>query len=214
MQNWEQTLASQYANSPILLALIDAFNSAIDPGPAIDAFYADVWDITTATGYGLDVWGRIVGVKRILTLPSGSNTGFAEGPSGDPWGESSWYFGQPASNNYIIGDAIYRKLILAKALANISGATIPTYNRMLQLLFPGRGNAFATDTGGMVMLLSFAFSLEAFEIAMLQQSGVFSAPTGVTLQIGYLPNAYDFGFAEAAGSAQPFNQGVFFGGFA
>ena len=50
-----QTVLSQYANSPVLLSLIDSFSDAIDRQSDIDAFYRAVWDLTTANSYGLDV---------------------------------------------------------------------------------------------------------------------------------------------------------------
>ena len=59
MQNWESTLASQYANSPALLAVIKGMNDSIDPTARIDDFYRLVWNVDTAVGHGLDVWGRI-----------------------------------------------------------------------------------------------------------------------------------------------------------
>ena len=217
MENVRDTILSQYANSPVLLSLIAAFNDALDPTVKIDAFYRDLWDIDTASGYGLDVWGRIVGVSRLLTVDAGANFGLKNATtgfiSGDPFAVSPFFFGTPASANYVINDDIYRKLILIKALANISPATISIYNRMLSLLFPGRGNAFVTDTGSMVIVLSFQFTLSAIEIAMLKQSGVFSPPNGVLFNVGYLPATYSFGFAEAGALSASFNDGVFFKGF-
>lgn len=217
MRDIGSTILSQYANSPTLLGLIAAFNDALDPTVKLDSFYNDLWNIDTAKGYGLDVWGRIVGVTRLLTVNAGDNFGLKNATtgltSGDSFTVSPYFFGTPASANYIINDDIYRKLIQIKALANISPAAISTYNRMLSLLFPGRGNAFVTDTGSMVIVLSFQFTLSDIEVAMLKQSGVFSPPDGVLFNVGYLPATYSFGFAEAGALSASFNDGVFFKGF-
>jgi len=79
MINWNQTILSQYANSPAMLGIISSFNAAIDPSVDIANFYANIWDVQTAVGYGLDVWGNIVGVSRQLMIPeSGPWLGFSE----------------------------------------------------------------------------------------------------------------------------------------
>lgn len=64
MQNVEKTIISQYANSPIICALIERMNEWIDPRADIEQFYNMVFNVATAQGYGLDVWGRIVGIGR------------------------------------------------------------------------------------------------------------------------------------------------------
>ncbi len=212
MNDLSTTLLSQYANSPTLLALIGQFNAAADPATLIDAFYDEVWNIATAQGYGLDLWGRIVGVARTLAMSSGKTFGFHEATaaSADPFGQSPFYGGPVASQNVALSDDAFRVLILAKAYANISRAAIPVYNAILRQLFPGRGNAFVCDTGGMNARLTFDFALDPYELAILKQSGAFQPPTGVLFEIMQAPGC--LGFAEAAGSA-PFNTGIFFGGY-
>ncbi len=42
----------------------------IDPTADLNAFYDLVWNVATAQGWGLDVWGRIVGVTRNLNIPA------------------------------------------------------------------------------------------------------------------------------------------------
>jgi len=66
----EKTIISQYANSPIITQLINNFNQYIDQSANIENFLSYVWDVSTAQDFGLDIWGRIVGVSRNLTLPS------------------------------------------------------------------------------------------------------------------------------------------------
>lgn len=212
MENLSDTILSQYANSDTLMDLIGRLNDAIDPSGIIDEFYEKVWDIATATGYGLDVWGRIVGVTRILTMSDGRYLGFDEATtdSGDPFGQSPFYGGANASQNYALSDDAFRVLILAKAYSNISRASIPVYNTILRNLFPDRGNAFVCDTGDMNARLTFNFALQPYELAILKQSGVLQAPTGVLFEIMQVPGC--FGFAEAAGSST-FNNGIFFGGY-
>ena len=76
MIDLEQTILSQYANSPTIVQLVTNLNAYIDPTTNIDAFYDFVWNVDTAKGYGLDVWGRIVGVGRVLEIATVDYFGF------------------------------------------------------------------------------------------------------------------------------------------
>ena len=215
MINIEDTILSQYANSPALLQLINSFNYAVDPYSVINTFYNNLWNINTAVGYGLDVWGRIVGVNRVLQVPSTAKTfGFDEATviSADPFGQSPFYTGS-VLQNYSLPDSAFRTLILVKALANISSCSINTYNNILMQLFPGRGNDYVIDLGNMQMQLNFEFILQPFELSIIKQSGAFVAPTGVGYEVMQLNLPNVFGFAEAGVSASTMNNGTFFGGF-
>jgi hypothetical protein len=213
----ESTVASQYANSPTILALISGMNSAIDPSVDINQFYRDMWNIETATSYGLDCWGRIVNVSRTLTLPTeavaGDYFGFAEAGTdafGFGWGT---FYTTPASSNFVLSDDAYRQLIMLKAAANITNCSIPGLNRILGTLFADQGRAFVTDTGDMQMVLVFEFMLSPVQKAMLIQSGIVPVPCGVSFNVMDLDIAHTFGFAEAGVGASGFNNGFFFEGF-
>ncbi|WP_019573367.1 DUF2612 domain-containing protein [Curvibacter lanceolatus] len=210
MQNVKQTILAQFANSPTLVALINDFNTWIDPSADIDEFYDTIWNVDTATGYGLDVWGRIVGVTRGLKqASSGSFFGFSEG-SGQPFGQAPFYPGKATIANVTLGDDTYRQLILLKAAANISNCTIPAINSMLQTLFSGRGRCYAQDSGDMTMRLVFEFALTDTDLSILLYSGVLPRPAGVLLTVIQISTSATFGFSEAGSVSQPFGQGSFF----
>lgn len=215
--NYLDTVLSQFANSPTLLGLIDSFSAAVNPSANIDAFYKNVWNIQTANGYGLDLWGRIVGVGRVLQIPGGAiDLGFEEAgtASAAPFNQGVFYSGTALTQNYTLSDDVYRSLILIKALANISNCSIHAYNTILMSLFPNRGNAYVLDTGNMTMDVVFQFPLQPYEIAILTQSGAFVAPTGVGINVVIIIDASSqFGFAEAGAFTQGFNNGTFFSGF-
>lgn len=146
-----QTILSQYGNSPTLLAMIDALNAAIDPSADIDSFYAWIWSVDSAQGFGLDIWGRIVGVARVIdTTP-------------------------PTT----LDDTQFRSLILLKALSNISLATSPAINILLKNWMSGRGVCYVNDLGNMEIRYQFNFQLQSFEIDIITQSGIFLRPAGV-----------------------------------
>jgi Protein of unknown function (DUF2612) len=186
MENYLQTVISQFGNSPSTLALIDSFNAAVDPSANIDAFYDNVWNVATAQGVGLDIWGRIVGVQRVLQVASGVYFGFAEAAdstSETPFNQAPFYSGQTTTGNFALTDDAFRTLIYAKALANICDGSIPSINNILMTLFGSQGNCFVTDLGAMAMTYTFNFTLSPVDFAIVSQSGVLPKPTGVTLTI-------------------------------
>ncbi len=209
MQNVEQTIISQYGTSPVLNQLIQNMNGYLDPTADLDAFYASVWNISTAAGFGLDIWGRIVGVSRQFQVPNnGPWFGFQTGAAdSQPFGQSPFYPG-PATGSYLLSDDAFRVLILVKAIANISDCSIPSYNTLLSNLFKGRGRCYASDLGSMQMLYTFEFYLEPFELAILQQSGALPRPAGVSASIVQVTPSSFFGFKGSG--LQPFGQGIFY----
>jgi hypothetical protein len=218
MENVDKTIISQYSNAATLVQLIHNMDGYIDPSADIDAFYSNIWDIDSAFGKGLDIWGKIVGLEtgRILKIPSSElNLGFNEAGtlSATPFGSGAFYSGSPVSQNYYLGDDAFRTLILVKALANITDGSIPSYNKLLQSLFAGRGRCYVNDLGNMQMRYTFEFYLQPFEMAIMTQAGVLPRPTGVFASVAQIPVPNIFGFAEAGtASAAPFGQGTFFTG--
>lgn len=179
-----KTIISQYANSAILTQLIANFNAYLDQTQNFDQFFDLVWNVDTAVGYGLDVWGRIVGVKRTLQVSVVDYFGFEQGsPSAQPFGQAPFYSGGILTNNFDLTDAAFRKLIFAKALANISDGSIPAINQILLNLFPNRGNCYVTDGEDMTMTYTFEFALTPVEAAIVASSGVLPKPVGVSASV-------------------------------
>ena len=210
MNNILETVFLQYQNSPILVRLIENMNAYIDPRVNLDNFIRQVWDINTAEGWGLDVWGRIVGVERVLTISAPSlNFGFADGLQDyAPFGQAPFYNGAPQTSNYTLSDTAFRQLILAKAFANISAMNASSLNKLLGILFAGRGRCYVNDLGNMRMRYTFEFALQPYEISILQYSGAVPHSTGVLTTVMVAIPSATFGFAEAD-CWQPFGQGTF-----
>jgi hypothetical protein len=217
----EGTIISQYANSPTLVQLIQNMNSYIDPSTDFDNFYNFVFNVQTAQGFGLNIWGKIVNVSRLLTIPGGATyLGFNEaftaptaatGPQ--PWGQAPFFAGTADTETFTLSDDAYRTLILVKALSNISNCTAPSLNQLLQNLFAGRGRCYVGDLGNMQMSFTFEFYLQPFELAIMTQSGAIPRPAAVGAYLVQAPVPNVFGFAEAGtASAAPFGQGTFFTG--
>lgn len=174
------TVLSQYANSPIITKLVDDFAQWLDPASRFDAFFSLLWDIDTAQGFGLDVWGRILGVNRILQVPAGVYLGFEQDADARPFGFGILYGGGRSTNNVALTDAAYRTLLLAKAALNITDASIPAVNAILLNLF---GQGHVRDNMDMSLTYVFTTTLTPIQTAIVFQSGVLPKPCGVSFTV-------------------------------
>ena len=203
---WD-TVQSEYANSFALMQLILNFNIYADQTENFSNFFDNIWNLDTANGVGLDIWGRIVGVNRQVSVATGAFFGFEEG-AGQPFGQGVFYAGVGLTSYYTMADQAYRNLIIAKALANITDGSIKSINAILRTMFPYRGNCYVTDgpqiapyfgfaesinavgfdqaaffngeaIPTMVIQYVFDFPLTAVEIAIVEGSGVLPKPAGV-----------------------------------
>lgn len=181
MINVEQTIISQYGNSPTILALIQNMNGNIDPRADLDGFFNFIWNVDTAQGFGLDIWGRIVGIGRIILT-------------------------NPITQ---LDDDDYRSLIFLKALSNISASNSPSINQLL-LNWQGAGKrAYVNDLGKMMMRYTFEYVLSPVDLQIIKASGIFLRPAGVGGFI-FNANLPMFGFREGGTRAYTgFNQAPF-----
>lgn len=186
MDGWARTIISQYAASPTIVQMVESMSQWLDPAADIEAFYDLVWNVETAVGWGLDVWGRIVDVGRVVAVPTAElYFGFDEATtaSAQPFNQGVYYAGTGTTTNYPLSDDAYRQLIYAKALSNICDGSMAAINRILLLLFPGRGNCYCTDGANMTMTYTFDFALTPVELAIVSQSGVLAKPAGIVSSI-------------------------------
>lgn len=201
---------SEFANSPVMLQLINNMNAYLDEQANFQGFLNTIWNIRNAVGFGLDFWGSVLQTSRLLQIAAaGPFFGFDQGGSMYPFGQGVFlqYLGE--TTTYSLPDSSYRTLLLAKALANITRTTIPALNQLISNLFTGRGRCYCTDLGNMAMTYTFEFVLLSVELAILQQSGVLIHPTGVAVTIVQLPLSTGvFGFNGSG--LQTFNNGTFF----
>ena len=197
--NWTQTLLSQYVDSPTINGLLSSYNDAVEPSIDILNFYNNIWNVATAVGNGLDIWGKIVGVSRYLnTNAAGYYFGFEEGLSGttgsQPFNQAPFYVGATSTTTYALTDPQYRRLILVKAAFNISNNTAPSINALLRTEFSTSpegtndpyGQAWVIDNLDMTFTYYLDFTPNAVQIAIINNSGVFPRPAGVQLILNYL----------------------------
>ena len=200
--DYEATVISQYANSPTLLQLIQNFNQYFDQSQNMTNFYQYVWNVESAQGFGLDIWGKIVGVGRALNIPNttkyigfylGSESptaqdytpmGSSAAPYNNPPVGGALYTGYNATTTYLLGDSAYRQLILAKAFGNIAATTAHNLNQILQQLF-GTGQAYVTVSGLMAITYNLTFAPTPIQTAIITQSGVLPTPPGVAVTLSH-----------------------------
>jgi hypothetical protein len=198
MINWDETLLSQYVDSPTLIGLLQSFNDAIDPSIDIANFYTQIWSVATAVGNGLDIWGQIVGVSRNLQISASNYLGFDESVTtptlttgAQPFNQAPFYLGVAATSTYALADAQYRRLILVKAAANISDLSVPSINSLLRAEFGTSdginpyGKAYVIDNENMSFQYHLEFIPSAVQIAIINNSGVFPRPAGVSVSLTY-----------------------------
>ena len=208
MQNVEKTIISQYANSPTICALIERMNEWIDPRADIEQFYNMVFNVATAQGYGLDVWGRIVGIGRHFDIHSSQkNFGYDTGLSDfAPFEQGVFASLESTTTVYELEDEAYRNIIMLKAMSNILYATAKNINQLLMNLFSNRGRAYYLTLGQMRARYVFEFELTEFEKTLVFKSNLLPRPSGVFLEFYQTDVSSTFGFAGSY--LQPFEQGM------
>lgn len=177
----------QYAHSKKLVSLIDGLNEALSPTNDLYSFYKNIYNIDTAFGSGLDIWGDILDIKRSMTLTINH-----------------------IQQQYTMSDDEYRLILKLKMLKNISDATCESIYNSLSLVFSDYGNIYVSDLGLMHLRYSFEFLLSDEIYAILSQTKVIPKPAGVSVEIYELPSRKIFGFDGQ--ELENFDNGTFFQG--
>ncbi len=217
MQDYKKTVLTQYASSSKIMAILELFNQNMDITAYIDDFYNKIWNLNTAEGIGLDIWGRIVGISRYLKLDSVASEeafGFNEAtaPGVDyplPFNDGVFYDSTGNNTpNFAMPDLAFRKLIYIKARYNLSDSSIPNINLILREFIGDQ--CYIIDNLNMTVTIIITAPASEFELNVLENSPIIPIPSGVQRNIIYIPEFY-WGFNEA-GDALPFNDGTFYSG--
>lgn len=199
----EKTIQSQYGASPHIIGIVKAAAKQLDPTGDIKTFYDKVFNPLTAEGVGLDVWGRIVGASRYLTVDNEDFFGFY-GSMLNPFNQSP-FFVSGDTNRFRLTDSAYRDLIFLKAAANIGNATLPSIKEILSALFSDP--VLVMNIGEMKIRIVFTFYLSSYQRALLREYGVLNIGAGVDMEYYQIDPAQTFGFNGS--DLQPFSQGIF-----
>lgn len=204
-QLYPETLLSQYDNSRRLKDLLHYFETRVDPYTSIDEFYAAEFNPLTAFGWGLDVWGRIVGIDRTVLLQGNPFSFGFFGSYLKPFGQGAFY-SIKEKYRFIMNDDIFRLMIFIKAAINITTGTLSALNTIFTKLFSAKGKVFVLHAGTMRLRLVFRFHLSLYERALFSREIISPIPAGVGYDIYEAPMD-TFGFCGS--KLKNFNNGTF-----
>ena len=204
----DATIQSQYAASPHLTALVEAFWQALKPDADIKSIYDNMVNLDTAAGFGLDVWGRIVAIGREYVALSEDNKYLGFKPSAgitndrlNSFNNAPFY--RKIDGKITLNDKAYRTYILIKAMINIGDGTLASINQMLAYMFPDIDICCVhADTMTLRLVVKGKISA-ADKTALLNLQWL---PAGVGLEF-YQVITPTFGFNGSG--LQPFNCGTF-----
>ena len=137
----DATIQSQYAASPHIIKLVQAFWDCINPDADIESIYNNMVNVDTAVGFGLDVWGRIVAIGREYATKNVTNPYWGykppvgiDNPRMRNFNNAPFY--KEITGNVQLTDQAYRIYIMLKAMINIGDGTLASLNKMVKFLFP------------------------------------------------------------------------------
>ena len=205
--NIDAVIQSQYGDSPHIKGVIRGYYDYISPQKDIDLIYDKMINIYTAEGYGLDVWGRIVGISReyVAVDEQYNYLGFDNRPYNmdriETFNNAPFY--KIVNGKIKLEDNAYRTYILIKALINISNVSLNSLNFIFSQLFP--------DTD-IKVLHSNTMTLRLLVIGAMSQAQIGAIkniewlPAGVGLQFYHIITP-TFGFRGSG--LETFNNGTF-----
>lgn len=214
MSNYIDTVLREYQASPILCDLLCYSDQWMDLTQFTAGFLSNVWNINTAQGFGLDIWGRILGQSRYLqvTQTPGDNFGFyanADASGAQPWKPWSQapFYGGDASGTvaFSLQDSSYRQLLLVKAASNIARCDVKSINALMRSMFGSRGRCYCGYDLAQPMHIGYHFEFVPTNVERsIIESGLFPCPAGMTpiylyQVIDYVP----FGFRGMNAGADP-----------
>ena len=205
--NIDAVIQSQYGDSPHIKGVIRGYYDYISPQKDIELIYDKMINIYTAEGYGLDVWGRIVGISReyVAVDEQYNYLGFDNRPYNmdriETFNNAPFY--KIVNGKIKLEDNAYRTYILIKALINISNVSLNSLNFIFSQLFP--------DTD-IKVLHSNTMTLRLLVIGAMSQAQIGAIkniewlPAGVGLQFYHIITP-TFGFRGSG--LETFNNGTF-----
>lgn len=151
-----------------------------------------IWNIDLSTGYQLDLIGNIVGQSRkLLNIDEGIYFGFENSPNSETFGTISdpniggnWksILNNPTSTTVKkLDDSIYRKMIKARIIKNISNGTINDFLKVINIL---EENTTTRIDGNNVVIVGPIKPLTSYLLEKRTETdSIFPIPLGVKLNI-------------------------------
>ena len=180
-------MISQYANSPKFVKLVEGMREQFNNTKTIEDWFNIVYNLKTATGYGLDVWGLILNQSRLLSYVENgvTKTVYLKG--------AQTVGGESYTDEQI--EDYYRMLLFFKAFSYTTNSTLKSFNDLLRFYFPADKRVYAQEIGTMAIELVFEFFPTKLE-KIIFASELFPKPTGVGLNFRFIPTGEWFGFFD------------------
>lgn len=194
-------MISQYANSPTFTSLDNGLQALFDDSGFVKNWYDVVFNLETATGYGLDVWGLIL--NRSREFEYNGNKYYLQGAQ--TIGGTSFSAEQMEN--------LYRKVLQLTAMRYIGNASIASLNNLIQFIFADEGECYCLEYGTMQIRYVFRFYMNNILKAVIET--INPHPSGVLSSYEYFPVGTYFGFILRGKSALeqpylPFDNGPFY----
>jgi len=186
----KQHILWQYENAPALKSLIEqkAAWYKVNVNDFWNYIRANFLNIKTANDWGLNLWGKILKVKRIYKI-NGADIS--------------------------LSTELYRRLVLGKLQLLYSNGTVPEIHKYCNNVFSDYVTPFSWavlvfDNHDMSITYQLNFSPTTEELALILSRDFFPTPAGVEEHINIIPYKNIFGFYRT--EFQPFNQVPFWNG--
>ena len=180
----QQCVLWQYANSPALRTLLQAKSDFYEQNVTQfwNDWFNDVFNINTATDFGLTVWGEILDFPRQIK----SNPG----------------------QIHFLTTEQYRTVLKGQFLKFRMSGTVPQVNEWLNVVFGSQGKVYCLDNLDMTVI-PFVFQTNPSDeiLWLLSNVDFLPRPAGVGYEVRVVGGDV-FGFNGSG--LQPFNQGTFY----
>lgn len=190
-------MLSQYANSPKYVTLYNGFTDLFNNASTIEDWFNVVYNINTAEGFGLDMWGKILNQGRQFSYDDNGTT-------------VNVYLGGEQTIDGITYDAeymenMYRTVLFLRALSNVTNCTIASLNNLLQFYYKNRGGVYVLEYNPMEIRYVFEFYVSKLE-KVIFTTDIMPRPTGVGVSFEFLTLGEYFGFFVnvGEGGSQPY----------
>ena len=180
-------MISQYANSPKFVSLVTGLRAIFDISGTLEDWYNFVFNLKTASGFGLDIWGGILNQDRYLTyFNDDTNKTEKVFLKGEQTIDGVLYTAEQI-------ESLYRLVLFLRAMSYISNSSIAKLNELLRFYFQDRGLAYVLEYGTMKIRFVFQFFVNKLEKSIFE-SEIMPKPTGVLTSYEYIPVGDYFGF--------------------
>lgn len=180
-------MLSQYANSPIFVKLTNGINEQLSNAKTMEDWYRLVFNLRTAQGYGLDIWGKILNQGRRFSYLDSNDNVIDVYLKGEQTVEGVHYTATEI-------EELYRTVLFFKAFSYVTNCSIKNLNDLLQFFFIDK-MVYVYEIGVMEIEVVFRFFLKKLEKAIFT-SELFPKPTGVGLNFRFIPDGEWLGFFE------------------